>query len=100
MTEEQMLAAIAALPDAELLQASKITDTIGSDTFYSARTVAKLLREREMTMERLRVGFDRYETARRMSPQQWVDAWKLNLSTGKPFDEIVDNLKPFLRPST
>ena len=50
----------------------------------------------EDEIERLRAGHDRYETARRMNPQQWADAWKLNLSTGKPFDEIIDNLRPFM----
>jgi hypothetical protein len=50
-------------------------------------------------IERLQAGHDRYETARRMNPRQWADAWKLNISTGKPFDEVVDDLRPFLRPN-
>jgi hypothetical protein len=37
----------------------------------------------------------RYAIARRMSPQQWADAWELNHRTGKPFDEIIDDLAPF-----
>lgn len=41
----------------------------------------------------LRLAAERYETARRMNPRQWCDAWKLNLTTGKPFDEIIDNLR-------
>ena len=54
----------------------------------------------EDEIERLRAGHDRYETARRMNPKQWADAWKLNISTGKPFDEIIDNLRPFMmRPN-
>lgn len=48
---------------------------------------------------RLRSGFERYETARRMNPRQWADAWELNIRTGKPFDDIVDDLRPFLRPN-
>ena len=44
-------------------------------------------------IERLRIGHDRYETARLMNPQQWAEACKLNVSTGKPFDEIIDDLK-------
>jgi hypothetical protein len=43
-------------------------------------------------IERLRIGNHRYETARRMNPRQWADAWKLNTSTGKPFDEIIDDM--------
>ena len=50
-------------------------------------------------IKRLRIGHDRYETARRMNPRQWADAWILNTSTGKPFDEIVDNLRPFMVPN-
>lgn len=48
----------------------------------------------------LRKGHDRYETARRLSPAQWADVWKLNISTGKPFDEIIDDLRPFTSPPT
>jgi hypothetical protein len=48
---------------------------------------------------RLQVGHDRYEVARRMNPAQWRDAWLLNIKTGKPFDEIVDDLRPFLCPN-
>ena len=47
--------------------------------------------------QKLRIGFERYEAARRMNPHQWADAWKLNISTGKGFDEIVDDMRPFLR---
>jgi hypothetical protein len=44
----------------------------------------------------LRLARDRYDTARRMNPRQWADAWKLNATTGKPFDEIIDNMRPFM----
>lgn len=48
MSNTQMLAAVMALPDVELLGVGKISDPIGSDRFYSARTVVALLaRERE-----------------------------------------------------
>ena len=46
----------------------------------------------------LRVGHERYETVRRMNAQQFKDAFTLSLRTGKPFDEIVDDLRPFVRP--
>lgn len=46
--------------------------------------------------ERLRIGCERYDTARRMNPRLWEYAWKLNVQTGKPFDEIIDNLRPFM----
>lgn len=51
--------------------------------------------EQDAEIARLRVGYDRYETVRRMNVQQFKDAWKLNIQTGKPFDEIIDQLRPF-----
>ena len=49
-------------------------------------------------LERLRLAAQRYETARRMSPVQWAAAWKTNIETGKPFDDIIDDLRPFMFP--
>lgn len=49
-------------------------------------------------IRKLRIARDRYEVARRLNPRQWADAWKLNLSSGKPFDEIIDELRPFMFP--
>jgi hypothetical protein len=53
----------------------------------------------ECEFERLHKGHERYETARRMSPQQWAAAWKTTLSTGKPFDDIIDALTPVMQPN-
>ena len=50
-------------------------------------------------VEKLRIGHQRYETARRMSPLAWQSAWQLNTATGKPFDEIIDDLRPFVAPN-
>jgi hypothetical protein len=47
----------------------------------------------------LRVGHDRYETVRLMKPGDFLNAFVLNTRTGKPFDEIVDDLRPFVRPN-
>ena len=52
----------------------------------------------EQMLERASVGHKRYETARRMNPRQWADAWKLNTTTGKHFDEIIDDMRPFMVP--
>ena len=46
-------------------------------------------------IERLKIGHDRYETARLMNPRMWSVAWEINVNTGKPFDEIIDNMRPF-----
>lgn len=61
--------------------------------------LADHVRKLSVSEEYWRIGFDRYETARRMNPQQWAEAWALNISTGKPFDEIIDNLRPFMTPN-
>lgn len=45
-------------------------------------------------------GYERYETARLMNVQQWHDAYMVNIRTGKPFDQIIDELKLFYRPQS
>lgn len=45
MTNAEMLAAILALPDPDLLTETKITDGLGAGSYYSAGTVVRLLRE-------------------------------------------------------
>lgn len=50
-------------------------------------------------LEQLRKGFNRYETARRMNPRAWAAAWELNIKTGKPFDQIIDEMRPFVMPN-
>ena len=46
-------------------------------------------------IDHLKIGHDRYETARLMNPRMWSVAWEINVNTGKPFDEIIDNMRPF-----
>lgn len=48
------------------------------------------------TRDALRKDAERYRTARCMTPHQWSAAWELNQATGKPFDEIIDNMRPFV----
>lgn len=43
MTNEEMLGAVLALPDADLMTASKIDDPIGAGAYYRADTVVRLL---------------------------------------------------------
>jgi hypothetical protein len=37
----------------------------------------------------------RYNLVRILKPKAFKDIYDLNLSTGKPFDEIIDGLMPF-----
>jgi hypothetical protein len=47
-------------------------------------------------LQKLRLTHQRYETLRRMNVEQFKAAWSLNISTGKPFDQIIDELRPFM----
>lgn len=49
-------------------------------------------------LERLRLAERRYETARRMAPAYWAAAWEVSIKTGKPFDALIDNMRPFMFP--
>ena len=49
-------------------------------------------------IDRLTIAHNRYETARRLTPQQWAAIYDLNLKTGYRFDEIIDNMRPFMFP--
>lgn len=49
-------------------------------------------------IEAFRKSHERYETVRRMSVPQFRDAYVLSTRTGKPFDEIIDDLRPFMFP--
>lgn len=57
-----------------------------------ANMYMRLLRETERDAKEA----ERYRTARCMTPHQWSAAWELNEATGKPFDEIIDNMRPFV----
>lgn len=48
-------------------------------------------------LERLRISHDRYEIVRQMNPRQFAAAFEINLNLGKPFDQIIDELKPFMQ---
>lgn len=64
MNNQEMMAALQKLPVADLMQASAITDPIGADTYYSARTVVQLLaQEREMcaAIVDIPAGFEAWE---------------------------------------
>jgi hypothetical protein len=50
-------------------------------------------------IKRLRINHRRYETVRRMTAQQFAAACEINIRMGKPFDQIIDELRPFALPS-
>ena len=62
-----------------------------SEDLVRAYAAEQVVAERERWIK----GHDRYEVARLMNPGQWADACRLNVTTGKPFDQIIDELAPF-----
>ena len=62
-------------------------------TYLSAQAKIDRLRAEN---ERLAIGHRRYEIARRLNPVQWAAAFELNIKTNKPFDEIIDEMGPFV----
>jgi hypothetical protein len=53
----------------------------------------------EMRLEKVRIeeyklGWQRYEKLRKLSPVLFKDLWLEALNSGKPFDELVDALCP------
>ena len=52
----------------------------------------------ETDLEIARIGARRYEVARRMNVPQWKAAFDFNLRGLKPFDRIIDELRPFYFP--
>ena len=65
-----------------------LRDVHGNVSQYHADQIADLI-------DRLRIGHDRYEIVRRMHVPMFKDALELSIRTGKPFDQIIDELKPF-----
>lgn len=59
--------------------------------YTDAAIAAAVAEERAKWMPAAR----RYEIVRRMSVPAFQDAFVLNRRTGKPFDEIIDELAPF-----
>lgn len=46
----------------------------------------------EQQLQDLRVGFNRYEKIRKLSVAQFSELYKKNITTGIPFDDLVDGV--------
>jgi hypothetical protein len=95
----ESMAAWGAAQEREKIEANAVS--LSGHFVVPADDVAELARLRselaacKEDAERYRKGHERYETARLLHPQQWKEAWLLNRNTGKPFDEIIDDLRTF-----
>jgi len=49
-------------------------------------------RQLERQRNEYKIGHDRYEKLRRLSPMQFHELYDRNIKTGKPFDTLVDEL--------
>lgn len=94
---EQQAAEIAALKAAQ--DENRLIRLL-ADLRYALGDDGKRMQDELVQFAReLRADAERYETVRLMSTRQWADARTLNSQTGKPFDEIIDDMRPFLRPN-
>ena len=72
--ERERQAALSALPDPEMLTAGKIDDPLGSDAWYTARTVVKLLQKERQRLARLLEAKAESTTVHDNDAQVWLDA--------------------------
>ena len=54
---------------------------------------------RKPTPDEALLGWDRYETVRRLTPRAFAELTTVSLSGLKPFDQLVDELRGFVRPT-
>ena len=73
-----------------------MTDTKAGKTHFSDYDTLEYIVELERKCNRFKIGHDRYETAKRMTPILWADVVSQSITTGKPFDDIIDDLRPFI----
>jgi hypothetical protein len=60
-----------------------------SETF---KKICKEIEELYRQIEEYKIGHDRYEKLRRLSPKEFHDLYDKNLNSGTPFDTLVDQL--------
>jgi hypothetical protein len=68
-----------------------MNDQIHSCSYFCDRPACVKAQRDELRDKQLK-GYQRYETVRKMSLRAFGEAYHENLSSGKPFDEIIDEL--------
>ena len=58
-------------------------------------TIEETLERLQKELAEAKIGADRYEVVRKLNPSKFHDVWTININTGKSFDDIIDDLKPF-----
>lgn len=76
-------------------EARKVADGFAEHRSFDDRYVAALIRSLCEALGEAQKDAERYAQVRTWTPVLFASAWEANLKTGKPFDEIVDHLKPF-----
>ena len=59
------------------------------ELFLTAMELAKKYKDER---DEYKIGHDRYEKLRRLSPMQFHELYDRNIKTGKPFDTLLDEL--------
>jgi len=64
---------------------------------YERKTLRELIAENhnpeESELSRYIVGYIRYEKLRKLNCRQYFELYEKNVKTGKPFDDLVDELE-------
>lgn len=76
-------------------QLNELTDWIKSlSERVLALELAAIRAGGDSDVARQRKGHERYETVRRLTPRQFSDTWRVSITSGKPLDELVDDMMP------
>ena len=91
MNNAQTLAAILALPDPDYLHATRLSDPIGSGASYSARTVVRLLADRDTELRALVAKWRGHWSTQMLSSSD-----KEAAATGAAIEDCADELEQWL----
>jgi hypothetical protein len=70
----------------------EVKDKDVNDARELYQTAMELAKKYKDERDEYKIGYDRYEKLRRLSPMQFHDLYDKNLNSGTPFDTLVDQL--------
>ena len=70
----------------------EVKDKDVNDARELYQTAMELAKKYKYERDEYKIGHDRYEKLRRLSPMQFHELYEKNLKTGEHFDTLVDKL--------
>jgi hypothetical protein len=70
----------------------EVKDKDVNDARELYQTAMELAKKYKDERDEYKIGYDRYEKLRRLSPMQFHELYEKNLRTGEHFDKLVDKL--------